>query len=160
MAGRWEHGGDPVRCWTPTFDKSPWVGKCNINLHNFQPSMIHGLGLRETLNRKSLGFYHQILGYLEHVPIIQFWDFSKYLHDWLHFCRRFKGKSRGFPIFRGQVSREMHPWHPVFIAVQVNCEAVSLLLSAAEEANLKRLVRVTGKAREGLLGRFNNVKQR
>ena len=47
-----------------------------------------------------------------------------------------------------------------FIAVQVNCEAVSLLLSAAEEANLKRLVRVTGKARQGLLGRFNNVKQR
>jgi len=31
---------------------------------------------------------------------------------------------------------------------QVNCEAVSLLLSAAEEANLKRLVRVTGKGED------------
>jgi len=26
MAGRWEHGGDQVRGWTPRFDKSPWVG--------------------------------------------------------------------------------------------------------------------------------------
>ena len=64
-------------------------------------------------------------------------------------CRRGPTYLENDVFFEFPVEFPVESIHDILFSLhQVNCEAVSLLLSAAEEAGLKRLVRVTGKARK------------